>query len=156
MTSSSLLLARFALALLLLSCAGSWMWTQWVVTGKRLVQREAVAVAAINTVGHESAIDVNLRRSRLVQAHAHALNLCILLITGALLLQQSRFSEVGRRRIAFTLMVGVMVYPIALVIDANSTGVVSHGLALLGAGLVIVGFIALAIDRWRPLEMSNG
>lgn len=137
-----------ALATLLLGFAASLLWSHLGAETPRLVQREDVAglLAGVSTrsdsaVPAAAHVRVNLAHSRMVNAHAHFLNLGVLVLALALLLAGGRLGEHAQLRGAVVLAFGVPAYLAGLILDGVGVSSAGHVLAFAGA----VSTVAVAV-----------
>lgn len=152
------ILLVLALVLLLGGFAGSAVY--WSASGGRAVLAvqegygEVIAAAA----GRDSAAALSAaaehwnrvdRATRLAEAHAHLLFLCILLILFAMLLAGTSRADQRRRGLAWLGAGGVLIYPAGLIVQA--AGFVTAGQVLAAAGAVLIllfaGRIVAALFR---------
>ena len=82
---------------------------------------------------------------RQVDAHSHWIGLGMLLILLGVLFGRVNFSEAIRQAIAFSLLTGSAVFPLAVILQTYHHGAfVFKALAVVGPGLVIFGLAATA------------
>ncbi len=88
---------------------------------------------------------------RQVDAHSHWIGLAMLMIVLGVLFERVNFSEATRQIIAFSLLVGSAVFPLAVILQTYHHGaMVLKILAAVSSGLVILALAATAWGFSRP------
>ena len=88
---------------------------------------------------------------RQVDAHSHWIGLATLIIALGVIFERTKFSEGIRQLVAFSLVAGSALFPLAIILQTYHHGAtVLKALALVGSGLVIAGLAATAWGFGRP------
>jgi hypothetical protein len=87
---------------------------------------------------------------RQVDIHSHWIGLAMILIVLGLAFDRINFSESFRQMIAFALLAGSFLFPLAVLLQTyDHGGMIFKGLAVLGSGLVIVALAATGFGFYR-------
>ena len=102
--------------------------------------------AALNAYGSDKYDYV-----RQVDIHSHWIGLAMIMVVLGAAFDRVNFSEAIREWIAVTLLVGSVVFPLAVLLQTyHHGGVIFKALAVIGSGLVIVALAATAFGfSWR-------
>jgi hypothetical protein len=88
---------------------------------------------------------------RQVDAHSHWIGLAMLMIVLGVIFEQVNFSEGVRQLVAFSLLAGSALFPLAVILQTYHHGaMVLKALAIAGSGLVIAALAATAWGFARP------
>jgi hypothetical protein len=88
---------------------------------------------------------------RQVDAHSHWIGLAMLMIALGMIFERVNFSEVIRQLIAFSLLTGSVLFPLAVIFQTYRHGaLVLNVLAVIGSGLIIAALAATAWGFARP------
>lgn len=88
---------------------------------------------------------------RQVDAHSHWIGLAMLMIVLGVIFERVNFSEGVRQGIAIVLLLGSVLFPLAVLLQTYHHGAfVLKALAVAGPGLVIIGLTATAWGFARP------
>lgn len=80
---------------------------------------------------------------RAIGAHAHAINLGLLLILVGMVFSFVMQNSKKARLVAYLLVFGISVYPLGLALQAAGLKLLGEGFALFGATSVVIGFALL-------------
>jgi hypothetical protein len=90
-----------------------------------------------------------------VDAHSHWIGLAMLMIVVGVILERVNFGEGIRQLVAFSLVAGGALFPLALILQTYHHGaLVWKALAVVGSGLVIAALAATAWGFARPRTMT--
>jgi hypothetical protein len=90
---------------------------------------------------------------RQVDAHSHWIGLAMLIIVLGVVFERVNFSEGIRQLVAFSLLAGSALFPLAVILQTYHHGaVVLRTLAVVGSALVIAALAATAWGFARPLK----
>lgn len=93
---------------------------------------------------------------RQVDAHSHWIGLAMLMIVLGVIFERVNFSEGVRRGVAVVLLLGSVLFPLAVLLQTYHHGAfVLKALAVVGPGLVIAGLAATAWGLARPPAKAN-
>jgi len=87
---------------------------------------------------------------RQVDAHSHWIGLATLMIVLGVIFERVNFSEGIRQLVAFSLLAGSALFPLAVILQTYHHGAVWKALAVFGSGLVIAALAATAWGFARP------
>jgi hypothetical protein len=88
---------------------------------------------------------------RQVDAHSHWLGLAMLMIVLGVIFQRVNFNEGFRQLVAFSLLTGTALFPLAVILQTYHHGAaVLKALAVVGSGLIIAALGATAWGFARP------
>ncbi len=87
---------------------------------------------------------------RQVDCHSHWIGLAMLMIVLGALFERVNFSEGIRQVLAFSLLAGSAVFPLAVILQTYHHGACLKALAVVSSGLVIVALAAIAWGFARP------
>ena len=114
----------------------------------------ALAQSFAAAAGHETARsqgalheygEIKYDYVRQVDAHSHWIGLAMLMIVLGVIFDRVNFSEGARQGIAIILLLGSVLFPLAVLLQTYDHGAfVLKALSVLGPGLVIVGLAATA------------
>ncbi len=92
---------------------------------------------------------------RQVDAHSHSIGLGMLMIVLGVIFERVNFREGIRQLIAFSLLAGSALFPLAIILQTRNHGaLIFKALAVAGPGLVIVGLAATAWGFARQRTLS--
>ena len=88
---------------------------------------------------------------RQVDAHSHWIGLAMLMIVLGVIFERVNFSEGIRQTVAFSLLAGSALFPLAIILQTYHHGAfVLKALAVVGSGLIIAALAATAWGFARP------
>jgi hypothetical protein len=127
--------------------------------GGSLAQSFAAA-AGHNSVRSQAALheygETKYDYVREVDAHSHWIGLAMLMIVLGVIFDRVHFSEGVRQGIAVVLLLGSVLFPLAVLLQTYHHGApVLKALAVVGPGLVIVGLTATAWGFARSQSAAN-
>ena len=92
---------------------------------------------------------------RQVDAHSHWIGLAMLMIVLGVIFERVNFSEGIRQLIAFSLLSGSALFPLAVILQTYHHGaMVLKALAVAGSALVIAALVAIAWGFARPRTVT--
>jgi len=86
---------------------------------------------------------------RYVDVHSHWIGLAMLLLLFGLVNDRIAATERGRLAVAISLVLGSMIFPLGVLLQAISRGPLGKGVAAAGAALVTLGLVVTAFGFWR-------
>ena len=107
----------------------------------------AEAHAAIETFA-----DIQFEYVREVHAHSHWISLGMLLIVLGMAFNQIAFNERHRFLIALTLVSGATIFPLGVLLQNFSTGLLGSILSIFGTIAIIVSFFLVTWGFVKPIE----
>jgi Kef-type K+ transport system membrane component KefB len=91
---------------------------------------------------------------RAVDVHSHWIGLAMLLIVFGVTFERVRFSEQGRKSLAWIMVSGAVVFPLGVILQTFDRGVIPKAVAGIGAVLVTIALAAIAFGFARSERNS--